>query len=478
MFKTEKDKEMYKSAYFRRELLMHILDDLPLWKDALCLQIAGNYMALDEVRGKDAEEMTVRKWFLYMSQDTIWCDMLMLTAAASKLGMKLTVLRADNLGQQKFRHSIDMQSDQNDEIEIILLFNGSMHTGHYSVIVRSDGIMNGCNSVKISKGFDADVDDVERSLRGEKDVEWERAWRLATQGEKGGEELVTITRKRLQELQRNEQLLYKMCKASSAALTGKDMEAIDKIVPLQVEKVTTPLPVKRRLIDIFSSGDEMSMDEETEKQKVRKEDVYCTKCNMEFQSTYALKGHICRVHKNIYNYSCALCGKGLSTAESVRNHANTHLDETHKFKCDICLALGTPAVHIFSCQKSLTAHMKKEHTDPQKLPCSYCPKVFKTNSEKKQHELGCEQNPNKVVIECPIKDCKFTSYWPRKVTQHKTKVHGWVNPKVRYPDGPKSQKSPAKPTQSPSKPKTPSPAPKKPKAKPKAKPKGGKGGKR
>ena len=461
-FQVPGDKALYTTLYFRRELLIHILDNLDLWKDKLLLEIAGNYGSEED--RLDDTFMTVRKWFLYMCCDKVWCDALMLASAASRLGMKTSVLRADTLAEQRFRHTYSLENKaEQDQIEIILLFNGNMQTGHYSVILRKDGYWNNCKEVVGSIGFDQDVDEVERYERGERNMEWKKAWEFSKrmggagkrqdkgksnekpESPKVPEGMVLVAKERLVELVKNEEILYRMISLSDAAKGGLTMEEVDKICK-GVPKRQSPrkTPVKRNLFDIYSSQDEMSMDEEATRKKVRKGDVYCPDCNQEFTSTFALKGHINRMHKNKYNYACSVCGKGLSTAESYRDHAVTHLDDNHKYKCDHCLDLAPPVLHLFSATKSLNAHIKQVHTNPKAIKCSHCDKVCNNQSNIKQHELGCNSNPNRVVIHCGIEQCAFSSYWPRKVKFHKVKVHGWVKPLVRHPEGPKSQKTPEK----------------------------------
>ena len=51
-------------------------------------------------------------------------------------------------------------------------------------------------------------------------------------------------------------------------------------------------------------------------------------------------------------------------------------------------------------------------------------KFSHTKTNIQEHIKGCPGNPNRVELQCEI--CKdFTTYWPKKVTEHKKKEHGW-----------------------------------------------------
>ena len=57
----------------------------------------------------------------------------------------------------------------------------------------------------------------------------------------------------------------------------------------------------------------------------------------------------------------------------------------------------------------------------QVLPKAY---IGHTTTNIQQHIKGCPGNPNRAILHCEI--CKdFTTYWPKKITEHKKKEHGW-----------------------------------------------------
>ena len=83
----------------------------------------------------------------------------------------------------------------------------------------------------------------------------------------------------------------------------------------------------------------------------------------------------------------------------------------------------------FVSKNSLKKHKKVSHGPRVDFPCQFCagtPKAYigHTTTNIQQHIKGCPGNPNRVILHCEI--CKdFTTYWPKKIMEHKKKEHGW-----------------------------------------------------
>ena len=135
-------------------------------------------------------------------------------------------------------------------------------------------------------------------------------------------------------------------------------------------------------------------------------------------------------------FLCPKCSKGFNTRIGMENHKNKCMEgekgptdavtgQTKTYatlQCETCNKM-------FVSNSSLKKHVKIFHGPRVDYPCQFCagtPKEYvgdtKTNIQ--QHIKGCTGNPNRVTYECEI--CKeFNTYWPKKITEHKKKEHGW-----------------------------------------------------
>ena len=74
--------------------------------------------------------------------------------------------------------------------------------------------------------------------------------------------------------------------------------------------------------------------------------------------------------------------------------------------------------------------MREQHpTEEQKkamegIKCQYCDKKLKTKDNLREHEMGCDLNPDQEEICCEV--CNLGPFYVNKrVLQHKRTCHGW-----------------------------------------------------
>ena len=138
------------------------------------------------------------------------------------------------------------------------------------------------------------------------------------------------------------------------------------------------------------------------------------------------------MHQGKVRFIFVKCKKGFNTKTGMENHKNKCMEgeegaedvvsgEKKKYETIQCETCNKK----FVSKDSLKKHKKVFHD----FPCQFCagtPKAYigHTTTNIQQHIKGCPGNPNTVILHCKI--CKdFTTYWPKKITEHKKKEHGW-----------------------------------------------------
>ena len=90
----------------------------------------------------------------------------------------------------------------------------------------------------------------------------------------------------------------------------------------------------------------------------------------------ALRGEHVETDKKPKSYTCLICNKSLSSANTLRYHTQGHTGK-RPFSCSICL-------RPFSFTKSLEIH-KRTHTGEKPNNCSLCSKSFSNGNQLKAH---------------------------------------------------------------------------------------------
>lgn len=137
--------------------------------------------------------------------------------------------------------------------------------------------------------------------------------------------------------------------------------------------------------------------------------ILCDQCSKPFRSISTLKTHISIVHENIRRFRCEYCGHAFSCQSNLIQHIRIHTGEkpyvcdecgnryaqyaslySHKVThaqnyCHVCTECG----RAFHRVTRLRQHMKIHTGDrpPRSHVCDICHKGFRTNAERKRHQL-------------------------------------------------------------------------------------------
>ena len=148
----------------------------------------------------------------------------------------------------------------------------------------------------------------------------------------------------------------------------------------------------------------------------------CPRCHQDQKTKARYYTHIKKFHKDIFNFVCEKCDKGMVTKEGLKMHMKTH-DEKAKIKCTVAGCKSE-----CSTRKSLKHHLRIYHPaggmQQRQCPHPPCTKQFKTKSNLVQHQKSCKHNPNRVELFCEV--CgKGNFYSENKKQEHKRDIHHW-----------------------------------------------------
>ena len=160
-------------------------------------------------------------------------------------------------------------------------------------------------------------------------------------------------------------------------------------------------------------------------EEYEKTDTFCRLCEEELDTHENLVRHNMRIHKNQSNYSCRECGKTFLTSEGHRLHVDGHNSAKRiSYEEETC-------PKTFGSKLALKAHMKLKHCDNPKprVECKFkdrgCKKTFAAKGNMAEHCFKCKFNPAGMKeYKCEI--CKTGGFFmPKRMLEHKRKVHGW-----------------------------------------------------
>ena len=92
-------------------------------------------------------------------------------------------------------------------------------------------------------------------------------------------------------------------------------------------------------------------------------------------------------HKDLRNFKCSHCSKGVNLKSSLVKHERTHDPHSRpeKYKCHIC-------EKTLSSSSALKRHIRI-HTDSKPFSCSKCQRSFRQQDKMTKHELICKKEP-------------------------------------------------------------------------------------
>ena len=187
---------------YRGELFKELKEDIRL-----------TYGALEDV-DENGQGYSYHSYLKTMCQDKEWCDQIIIKAISSMWGAKITVLNADTLYENKYRHDGDPQ-----DADICLLYNGSYLHGHYLACVRTNGtnFLLGVN--ELAEGYSRVEDRIERRLRN--DYMW---------AEEGDDEImaipVSLYASLLNKAEKYDQLIAKMKEVEGSQVGVKVVQVV------------------------------------------------------------------------------------------------------------------------------------------------------------------------------------------------------------------------------------------------------------
>ena len=398
-------------------MVAHVLKHLDLFKDWLRDRIREFYGTGDGNLGP----FSVKSYLQWMLEDKVWGDMICCYLLASMWGCRLTVLQGDTCKEIRIRHDVTLK-----DADICLLYNSDSYNGHYSAICRDDELLLETEKVTPKQGY-----------RKELDIEWERNVKakdmgLRVVGDLGGRtdsDMVLISGDMFDGLLKDRDFATKVRRFVETQEGGRGDIGGSGSTGDRGHRASS------RLVE-ESSQDDMEIDEEVRDRRIHRGETRCDFCKRDFGTTRALKNHFRKMHQGKVRFICVKCKKGFNTRMGMENHKNKCMEgeeggedvvtgERKKYEtiqCDICNKK-------FVSKYSLKKHKKVFHGPRVDFPCEFCagtPKAYigHTTTNIQQHIKGCHANPNRFTLHCEI--CKdFTTFWPKKITEHKKKEHGW-----------------------------------------------------
>uniref|UniRef100_A0A1S4H472 Uncharacterized protein n=1 Tax=Anopheles gambiae TaxID=7165 RepID=A0A1S4H472_ANOGA len=118
------------------------------------------------------------------------------------------------------------------------------------------------------------------------------------------------------------------------------------------------------------------------KYHVRPRKYVCMECKKSFSQRSDLNNHL-RIHTDERPYACKLCDKKFRTNSHLRDHMFTH-EEVNKFECDVC--------HKMFKAKRILAEHARLHLGKKPYQCKQCSKSF----VRKQHLIVHQKTHDKA----------------------------------------------------------------------------------
>ena len=118
-------------TYLRRQAIMYVIIDM----DILFQELKTDIRYLCGLVDAELGPFSVQSYLRHMSKHRKWGYSIILKITASMWGVRIGVLRSDSLSLVTYRCQ-----ETFDNMDLLLLYNCNMVTGHYTGILRGGGM--------------------------------------------------------------------------------------------------------------------------------------------------------------------------------------------------------------------------------------------------------------------------------------------------------------------------------------------------
>lgn len=152
--------------------------------------------------------------------------------------------------------------------------------------------------------------------------------------------------------------------------------------------------------------------------------VLCPECGISVRNNSDLRRHHLKKHLRVKRFKCEECNFSCYEKSVLRVHSQIHLpmDSRNLFPCEIC-------GKVLSTRNTLNAHVSAIHKNIRSFACSWCPKTFAQKSCLLKH-----QNSVHLMIkehQCDV--CNIYVSQACYLKKHKQMMHPPDGKKIKYP---------------------------------------------
>ena len=160
-FHNDDERQLYTAIHLRRQIITHMVGNIDLLYPVVKQGILENYGWQEQDDNDDSMEkvglFSIYSLALYMKNNLVWGDSVILTLLASMWSIRLTIVGSRSLHEVRFRHDLDLEFT-----DIALVYNTSEGNGHYSGLLRRNQEVCSTRPLSYSKKWNKQQDATER----------------------------------------------------------------------------------------------------------------------------------------------------------------------------------------------------------------------------------------------------------------------------------------------------------------------------